>query len=58
MIVRDGGGGLDKRLVDIGCFAVGDILLWLFFEFGTKCGDKVFFLHWGLAVQQLYYYFD
>ena len=58
VIVGNGGGGLNEGLEDIGSFAVGDILLWLFFEFGTELGDEVFFLHWGFEVQQLYYYFD
>lgn len=51
----DGSGWLDERLEDVGSFTVGDILIGFFFEFGTELGDKVFFLHWGLVVQQLDY---
>ena len=58
VIVRNVCGGLNEGLEDVGGFAVGDILLGLFFEFGTELGDKVFFLHWRFEVQQLYYYFD
>lgn len=54
VVVGDGGGGLDEWLVDVGGFAVGDIVGLLLFEFWTQLGDEILFLHFVISVQQLY----
>lgn len=63
VIIGDGGGGLHEGLVDGGCFAVGNVLLWFLFEFRAELGDEVLFFHCLLTFNNyilglIYYTFD